>query len=123
MKTTSLALLAVLIAGVSAPVFADDNSDSPSFNTDWYTSQLTQKGLDVVDVNGSGPDAIVATVRDADGTQSFQFFDRHTLKPLNAAGGQETRVLSKLDVQAPALKAPAGNLAVLSTDSYDKDSD
>ena len=121
MKKTSLALIAVLLAGVSAPVLAADDSDSPSFNTDWYVSQLQQKGLDVIDVNGSGPDAVVATVRQADGTQGFAYFDRHTLKPLNGAA-TETRVLSKLDT-APAVRAPAGSAAVLSTDSYDKDSD
>jgi len=121
MKTTSLALLAALLVGVSAPAFADDGG-SPAFNTDWYTSQLAQKGLDVVDVASAGPDAVVATVRQADGTQSFQYFDPHTLKPLGANAGTDTRVLSKLDVARTA-KAPVSNFAVLSSDSYDKDSD
>jgi hypothetical protein len=102
MKTSSLALAAVLLAGafsVSAPAFAYEEGDGPVFDTDGYTRQLEAKGLDVRDVESYGADAIVATVRDSDGHQSFMYFDKDSLRPLNSVDdGHANRVLSKLDV-------------------------
>ena len=102
MKTSSLALAAVLLAGVfSAPVLA---SDEPSFDNDWYVTQLQQKGIDAVAAYEGAPGEVRAVVQTANG-QVFQYFDDETLAPIGnngAAPAQHTRVLTKLDVGTKA---------------------
>lgn len=94
MKTSSLALAAVLLAGVfSAPVLASDDS---SFDNDWYVTQLQQKGIDAVAAYEGAPGEIRAVVQTANG-QVFQYFDDETLAPIAANTGSNTRVLTKLD--------------------------
>jgi hypothetical protein len=106
MKTTSLALAALLLAGaVSAPALALANDDS-AFDNDWYDTQLQHKGVNAIAAYEGAPGEIRAVVQTADG-QVFQYFDDETLAPIgtNAVATQpRTRVLSKLDVGAP--KAP-----------------
>jgi len=113
MKTSSIALAAVLLAGVfSAPVLASDDS---SFDNDWYVTQLQQKGVDAVAVYEGQPGEVRAVVQTASGT-TFQYFDEDTLAPIgNSAAAPHTRVLSKLDVGAKA-HAPAGNNQSLTND-------
>ena len=98
MKTSSLALAAVLLAGVfSAPVLASDDS---SFNGDWYVTQLQQKGINATAVYEGQPGEIRAVVQTANG-QIFQYFDDETLAPIatnGVAAQPKTRVLTKLDV-------------------------
>lgn len=99
MKTSSLALAAVLLAGVfSAPALA---TDSPSFDNDWYVTQLQQKGVDAVAAYEGAPGVVRAVVETANG-QVFQYFDEDTLAPISANTGSNTRVLTKLDVGTKA---------------------
>jgi hypothetical protein len=100
MKTTSLALAAVLLAGAfAAPAIANDSS----FDSDWYVTQLQQKGIDAVAAYEGAPGEIRAVVQTADG-QVFQYFDDETLAPIGAHGvnAPKTRVLTKLDVGTKA---------------------
>jgi hypothetical protein len=95
MKTTSLALAAVVLAGAfAAPAIANDST----FDGDWYVTQLQHKGIDAVAAYEGAPGEIRAVVQTADG-QVFQYFDDETLAPIGAAGpnAPQTRVLSKLD--------------------------
>jgi hypothetical protein len=115
MKTSSLALAAVLLAGVfSAPVLASDDS---SFNGDWYVTQLQQKGINATAVYEGQPGEIRAVVSTGNGS-TFAYFDEDTLAPIGnngAAAAPQTRVLTKLDVGTKA-HAPAGNNQSLSND-------
>jgi len=107
---TSLALAALLLAGaVSAPVFASDDS---KFDSDWYVSQLKQKGIDVVAAYEGAPGEVRAVVKTADGKQIFQYFDDETLAPIGAAANttHNTRVLSKLDVGTKTAPESTGSL-------------
>lgn len=119
MQKSSLSILAafVAVAGLSAPVIAAESltsgtSSDPTtanFNEDVVLQTLKQRGINAVDLaewNGK----IRATVTEADGSSSFQFFDLDTLKPVPAfGGGGNTRVLSRLDVDrerpAPSLQS------------------
>jgi len=98
---TSLALAALLLAGaVSAPVLASDNS---SFDNDWYVTQLQHKGVNAVAAYEGAPGEVRAVVQTANG-QIFQYFDDETLAPIGAAPtGNNTRVLTKLDVGTKAV--------------------
>lgn len=99
MKISSLALAAVLLAGVfAAPVLA---SDEPSFDNDWYVTQLQQKGIDAVAAYEGAPGEVRAVVQTANG-QIFQYFDEDTLAPIGANTGSNTRVLTRLDVGTKA---------------------
>jgi hypothetical protein len=100
MNKTSLALVAaLLVGGISAPVFATD--DTSSFDGNWYVTQLNQKGVDAVAAYEGAPGQIRAVVQTADG-QIFQYFDDETLAPVGTAAptSHNTRVLTKLDTGA-----------------------
>jgi hypothetical protein len=102
MKTSSRAIAALLLAGaVSAPAVALA-SDFPSFDGDWFVTQLRHKGVDAVAAYEGPPGEIRAVVQTADG-QVFQYFDDETLAPIlsGAASGPQTRVLTKLDTRRP----------------------
>lgn len=106
---TSLALAALLLAGaVSAPVLASDDS---SFDNDWYVTQLQQKGVDAVAAYEGAPGEIRAVVQTANG-QIFQYFDEDTLAPIGGNAGNNTRVLTKLDVGTKAAPVNEGSLLV-----------
>ena len=105
MKTTSLAIAALLLAGgVSAPALA--LAADSSFDGNWYVTQLQHKGIDAVAAYEGPPGEIRAVVQTADG-QVFQYFDDETLAPIGnyAATAPRTRVLTKLDTGTP--RAPA----------------
>ena len=113
---TSLALAALLLAGaVSAPVLASDDS---SFDNGWYVTQLQQKGVNAVAAYEGAPGEVRAVVQTADGKQIFQYFDDETLAPIGAAStGNNTRVLSKLDVGTKA--APQTTESLLEDHFFD----
>jgi hypothetical protein len=120
MQKSSLTILAALVAvaGLSSPALAAESltsggSNDPTtanFNKDVVLQTLKQRGINAVDLaewNGK----IRATVTEADGSSSFQYFDLDTLRPVAAYGngGGNTRVLSRLDVgterPAPSLES------------------
>jgi hypothetical protein len=108
-KTSSLTLVAAALVatiGFAAPALADDNSDT-SFNDDLVAAALAERGIDVLQLDES-LGKIRATVRTADGSTEFQYFDINSLQPIAASGGN-TRVLSDLDVgierAAPSLNS------------------
>lgn len=119
MQKSSLSILAafVAVAGLSVPVIAAESLTSGSssdpttanFNEAVVLQTLKQRGVNASNLqewNGK----IRATVTEADGSSSFQFFDLNTLKPVPAfGGGNNSRVLSRLDVgserRAPSLQS------------------
>jgi redox-regulated HSP33 family molecular chaperone len=95
MKTSSLALAAVVVAGAfAAPALASDNS---RFDGDWYVTQLKHKGVNAVEVYEGSPGEVRAVVQLADGQQVFQYFDDETLAPVGINAAPKARVLSKVD--------------------------
>lgn len=119
MKTSSLAIAAVILAGLSAPVFAADglSSSNSDFDRDYYLTQLLQKGVNVTDVNEGAPGQIRATVQLADGSNKFQYFYEETLQPVKATG-TNTRVLTKLDTGAKTA-VPASTESLLEDHFFD----
>ena len=117
MKTSSLAIAAVVLAGLSAPVFASDAMSNSDFDRDYYLTQLLQKGINVTDVNEGAPGQIRATVQLADGSSKFQYFYEETLQPVKATG-TNTRVLTKLDTGAKAA-VPASTESLLEDHFFD----
>lgn len=104
-KTSSLALVAaalVAVAGFSAPVLAESGDDT-DFNRDVVLSQLQGRGVDASQVEQWG-NKIKATVRLADGSTTFQYFDIDTLQPVGGGNAGNSRVLSELDVGAQPAK-------------------
>ena len=120
MQKSSLTILAafVAVAGLSTPVLAAESltsngSSDPTtanFNEDVVLQTLKRRGIDAVHLsewNGK----IRATVTEADGSSSFQYFELDTLRPVPAYGNGtgNTRVLSRLEVgterPAPSLES------------------
>jgi hypothetical protein len=96
MKTTSIALAALLVAGsVAAPAFAAESTID--FDSQLTVMKLQNRGVNAVAAYEGAPDQIRAVVELADGTQVFQYFDETTLRPITH-GVAQTRVLSDLDV-------------------------
>jgi hypothetical protein len=99
-KTSSLTLVAVAFASaltLAVPAIADDDAGT-SFNDDLVKQSLAERGFDVIDL-AEAPGKIRATVRLADGSTTFQYFDINSLQPLDAAGSSgNSRVLTELDV-------------------------
>lgn len=115
MKTSALALAALLVAGgLSVPAFAADDS---SFDGDWYVTQLQQRGINAVDVYENTDNVIRADVKLADGSTQFQYFYEDTLAPVKAPGQATTRVLSKLDTGVKT--APASSESLLEDHFFD----
>ncbi len=113
MKIPSLAVAVLLAAGLAAaPVIAAEN---PSFDADWYVTQLQHKGIHAIDASEGWNGNFRATVELADGSTAYQYFDAETLKPVGAAT-PNTRVLSKLDTGA---KLPASNESLLEDHFFD----
>lgn len=115
MKTSSLAVAAFLVLGsLAAPVLAAEVD--PAFDSSWYVTQLQQKGINAIDAHEGWNGNFRATVKLADGSEQYQYFDVDTLQPVGASGNN-TRVLSKLDVgQAKALPTTTRSLISTSTE-------
>ena len=96
MKTSAIALAAVLVAGLAATSFAASTgyTTDSDFDADYILTQLQQKGVDATAVFPNGSDRVRAVVNLADGSQVFQYFDEETLRPV--ATGVST-VLTSLD--------------------------
>lgn len=93
MKTSALALAALLVAGgLSVPAFASDSS----FDGDWYVTQLQQRGINAISAYEKTDNVIRVDVKLADGSTQFQYFYEDTLAPVKPAA-PTTRVLSKVD--------------------------
>ncbi len=108
MKTSSLGLAALLlVGGLSVPAFAADGS---SFDSDYLTTQLQQRGINAVDVYENGDNVIRAEVKLADGSIDFQYFYEDTLAPVKASVQGNTRVLSKLDTGSKAAPVTTDSL-------------
>lgn len=84
MKTSAIALAAVLVAGFAAPSFAASNnySTDSSFDADFILTQLQQKGIDAVAVFPNGADRVRAIVSLPDGSEVFQYFNEAGLTPV-----------------------------------------
>ena len=96
MKTSSIALAAVLLAGLAAPAFAA--SEDSKFDSDFLITALQQKGINAVAVHENSDNLIRVTVRTAGGNDIFQYFYQDTLQPVKSgADAGQTRVLSKVD--------------------------
>ena len=97
MKTSAIALAAVLVAGLVAPSFAASNNyaTDSSFDADYILTQLQQNGVDATAVFPNGSERVRALVQLADGTEVFQYFDEETLRPVTT--GVSTTVLTSLD--------------------------
>jgi len=115
MNKLALSSLAALVAvvGLSAPALAssltssDTSPSDDNFNEEIVLQQLKARGIDasgLSDWNG----VIRATVTQADGSSTFQYFEIDTLRPVSATGatGRNTRVLSEQDVGAVKAGAP-----------------
>jgi hypothetical protein len=87
MKTSAIALAAVLVAGLAAPSFAASNnySTDSDFDADYILTQLQQQGVDATAVFPNGADRVRAVVKQADGTETFQYFDEVTLNPVGSS--------------------------------------
>lgn len=112
MKTSSIAIAAVVLAGLAAPLatttaFASDSD----FDRDYVLGQLLQKGVNATDVFEGWNGQVRAVVQLADGSSQFQYFYEDTLQPVTAAKSN-TRVLTKLDVGAKAPPASTDSLLV-----------
>ena len=97
MKTSVIALAAVVVAGLVAPSFAASNnySTDSNFDADYILTQLQQKGVDATAVFPNGSDRVRAVVQLSDGSEVFQYFDEVTLRPVTT--GVSTKVLTSLD--------------------------
>ena len=116
MKTSSIALAAVLLAGLAAPAFAA--SEDSTFDSDFLLTALQQKGINAVAVYENSDNLIRATVKTADGNEIFQYFYQDTLQPVKSgADAGQTRVLSKVDTGVR--HAPVFDQYPSSDDFYD----
>lgn len=120
MKTSRTLLAAfVSVAALAAvPVMAQSLNDSSSdaFNASQVQQQLRSKGFDVTQVNEWGT-KVQATIVLADGSSTFAYFDRDTLRPVDNQAGGNTRVLSRLDVGVqPRAMADEGNASLTYVD-------
>ena len=110
-KTSSLTLIAAALVatiGLAAPALAEDDAGT-SFNDDLVQAALAERGVDALQL-AENFGKIRATVRLADGSIEFQYFDIDTLQPIEGPGaGGNTRVLSDIDVgvtpAAPSLNS------------------
>ena len=86
MKTSAIALAAVIVAGLVAPSFAASNSytTDSDFDADFILTQLQQNGIDATAVFPNGSDRVRAVVNLGDGSQVFQYFDEDTLRPVGS---------------------------------------
>lgn len=115
MKTSALALAALLVAGgLSVPAFAADDS---SFDADWYVTQLQQRGINAVGAYEKADNVIRVDVKLADGSSQFQYFYADTLTPVKAAAQPTTRVLSKVDTGVKT--APTSTESLLEDHFFD----
>jgi len=88
-KTSALTLAALVVAGALAtPVLATDHS--PLFDSSYYITQLRYDGVNAVAVEDAANGALRATVKLADGTETFQYFDKDSFQPVNI--GADTRI-------------------------------
>jgi hypothetical protein len=98
MNKISLALVGVVLAGLTAPVLASDtNLDGNSFDEFSVVSALRGQGVNAVAANDNWNGKIRVTVADANGNQSFEYFYEDTLQPVVTNTAPKTRVLTKVD--------------------------
>jgi Neuraminidase (sialidase) len=108
MNKISIALVGVVLAGLTAPVLASDtNLDGSTFDEFSVVAQLRENGVNAVAANDNWNGKIRVTVADANGKQSFQYFYEDTLQPVLDTAPQ-TRVLTKIDTGLKA-SAPLAN--------------
>ncbi len=114
MKTSPLAIAALVVAGLATPVFADSlNGSNSDFDASYILTQLQQKGIAATAVYENGADRVRAVVQLADGSEVFQYFYEDGLRPVSSASTGNTRVLSKLDTGSrPAAPAVTDSLLV-----------
>ncbi len=97
MKTSAIALAAVIVAGLVAPSFAASNNytTDSDFDADYILTQLQQKGIDATAVFPNGSDRVRAVVQLSDGSETFQYYDEETLAPVHTSGSNA--VLTSID--------------------------
>lgn len=124
MRITSMALVAALIVGVTAPAFASDtNLDGSSFEEFSVVSALRAKGIDAVAANDNWNGKIRVTVIDENGQQKFAYFYEDTLQPVKAPVTANTRVLSKVDTGVKANTPAAHQGSLLEDHFFDEEDD
>ena len=79
----SLALVLLASASVAAPAFAED--DFSSFDAGYQLSRLQDQGVNAVDVSEAPGDQLRATVKLADGSTAFEFYDAATLNQIGSS--------------------------------------
>lgn len=116
MKTSALALSALLLAGgLSVPAFAA--SYNSTFDSDFLVKQLQDRGVNAVDAFEKTDNVIRVEVKLADGSSQWQYFYQDTLTPVKSGAQTSTRVLSKVDTGAR--KAPVENNSLLVDNFFD----
>jgi hypothetical protein len=118
----TLALVLLASAGVAAPVLADD--DFSSFDAGYQLTRLQDQGINAVDVSEAPGDQLRATVKLADGSTAFEFYDAASLNLIKSSqDGAEVTGSITPSGKAPVVHhtAPA-QLNSLTEDSWDYNS-
>jgi hypothetical protein len=86
MKLTALALAAILgvTSFAAVPALAGDSKD---FDAAYYVTQLNYDGVNAVDVEDAANGTMKATVKLADGSTAFRYFDKATFEPVAGSLG------------------------------------
>jgi hypothetical protein len=115
----SLALVLLASAGVAAPALADDNFSS--FDTGYQLTRLQDQGINAVDVSEAPGDQLRATVKLADGSTAFEFYDAATLNRIGSsqAGSEVTGSIRPAAGATVHHSAPASSLKSLTEGTWD----
>ena len=77
MKTTALALVALLGTSFAVPAIA---ADSAGFDASYFETQLRYQGVNVVDIDDYADGRLRALVVLDDGSKVVQFYDKDSLQ-------------------------------------------
>lgn len=111
----SLALVLLASAGAAAPALA---ADFGSFDPSYQLTRLHDQGINAVDVAEDSADVLRVTVKLADGSTTFEYYDAASLRPIRSSqnGSEVTGSIGKAPVQ---YSAPSTSLNSLTHDSWD----
>lgn len=115
----SLALVLLASAGVAAPALAND--DFSSFDAGYQLTRLQDQGVNAVDVSEAPGDQLRATVKLADGSTAFEFYDAASLKLIKSSqGGSEvTGSITPAGKATVVRSAPSVKLNSLTESDWD----
>jgi hypothetical protein len=117
----SLALVLLASAGVAAPVLADDNFSS--FDEGYQLTRLQDQGINAIDVSEAPSDQLRATVKLADGSTAFEFYDAATLRLIKSSqdGSEVTGSITPAGKAAVVHSSPVTSLNSLTHDTWGDD--